>query len=156
MHVGRVGGTLDVRVVAHAPAEVVHGQHRPLVHALGAQVLVICSERGGGCRQGSLPPKKGGGLGHNQAGICSPQLDPDTAGRSPLPCHTPRLLSIPMFLSQSHQPHKKSPAGTPEAQPLPAEMELKPRAKGGVSPSCTETLTLDSEAHRMIGAMIWG
>lgn len=59
MHVGRVGGTLDVRVVAHAPAEVVHGQHRPLVHALGAQVLVICGQRGGGCRQGSLPPKKG-------------------------------------------------------------------------------------------------
>lgn len=41
-------------------------------------------------------------------------------------------------------------------QPVPAEMELKPKAKGGVSPSCTDTLTLDSEAHRMMGARIWG
>lgn len=41
-------------------------------------------------------------------------------------------------------------------QPVPAEMELKPKAKGGVSPSCTDTLTLDSEADRMMGAMIWG
>lgn len=39
---------------------------------------------------------------------------------------------------------------------LPAETALKPSAKGGVFPSCTEMLTLDREAERMMGAKIWG
>lgn len=45
MHVGGVGGTLDVRVIAHTPAEVVHSQHGSLVHTLGTQVLVVCRHR---------------------------------------------------------------------------------------------------------------
>lgn len=47
MHVGGMRGTLDVRVVAHTPAEVVHGQHGSLVHTLRSQVLVVCGQRGG-------------------------------------------------------------------------------------------------------------
>lgn len=41
-------------------------------------------------------------------------------------------------------------------QALPTEIELKPKAKGGVLPSCTEMLTLDTEALRMMVARIWG
>lgn len=67
MHVGGMWGTLDVGVIAHSPAQVVHGQHRSLVHALRPQVLVVCGHRGGGmCRHGS---PKHGHLRHNQAGI---------------------------------------------------------------------------------------
>ena len=39
---------------------------------------------------------------------------------------------------------------------LPREMELNPKAKGGVSPSWMETLTLEMEVLKMIGARIWG
>lgn len=39
---------------------------------------------------------------------------------------------------------------------LPREMELNPKAKGGVSPSWMEMLTLEMEVLKMMGARIWG
>lgn len=60
------------------------------------------------------------------------------------------------FLSWCLSGRPQEEPSTSLIQPVPAEMELKPKAKGGVSPSCTDTLTLDSEAHRMMGARIWG
>lgn len=142
MHVGGMWGTLDVGIIAHSPAQVVHGQHRSLVHALWPQVLVVCGHRGGGtCRHGS---PKHGHLRHNQAGIPT-HTRASTAAAQPAP-----------FPSQCLYGRPQEEPSTSLIQPVPAEMELKPKAKGGVSPSCTDTLTLDSEAHRMMGARIWG
>lgn len=39
---------------------------------------------------------------------------------------------------------------------VPVLTEMKPRAKGGVSPSWTDTLTLDTEELIITGASRWG
>lgn len=70
MHVGGMWGTLDVGIIAHSPAQVVHGQHRSLVHTLWPQVLVVCGHRGGGKYRQDSP--KHGHPEHNQAGTHSP------------------------------------------------------------------------------------
>jgi len=159
VHVGGMRGTLDVRVVAHAPAEVVHGQHRSLVHALWPQVLVVCGQRGAGeGRQGSLlpaqlPPNWGNPATTRQGSAAPGQTQTRASTEAARPSPFPSWC-----LSGRATDPQEEPSGHPGAsrQPVPAEMELKPKAKGGVSPSCTDTLTLDSEAHRMMGAMIWG
>lgn len=158
MHVGGMRGTLDVRVIAHAPAEVVHSQHRSLVHALWPQVLVVCRQRGGGeCGQGSLLPAQ---LPPNRGNPDTTRQESTAPGQTQTWASTeiawPSPFSSWCLSGRATSPQEPSSHRGASCQPVPAEMELKPKAKGGVSPSCTDTLTLDNEAHRIMGAMIWG